>query len=50
VLPYLINQKNVDADIKGLNGFTLLHIAGKKISGLLLDVVKVLIEIHDVDV
>jgi ankyrin repeat protein len=27
VLAYLLNQKNVDANIKGENGYTLLHLA-----------------------
>jgi ankyrin repeat protein len=48
VLTYLINQKNVNVNIKGEDGYTILHHAC--INKLPLDIVKVLIETHGADV
>jgi ankyrin repeat protein len=50
LLNYLFSQKNVDVNIKGEYGYTLLHVACKYINKLPLDVFKVLIEIHGADV
>jgi len=50
VLTYLINQENVNANIKGWQSYTLLHVACKKINSLSIDLFKVLIEIHGGDV
>jgi ankyrin repeat protein len=44
VLMYLLNQKGINGNIKGYNGYTLLHYACEKINILSLDVFKVLIE------
>jgi ankyrin repeat protein len=49
-LIYLINQKNVDVNIKNNNGETLLHKACSNINNLSLDVFKVLIETLGCDV
>jgi ankyrin repeat protein len=50
VLTYLINQKNVNVNIKGWNGYTLLHATCLNINYLPLDVFKCLIETHGGDV
>jgi ankyrin repeat protein len=50
VLTYLINQKAVNVDIKGKDGYTLLHIACEKIHDLPLDIFKLLIGTHGADV
>jgi ankyrin repeat protein len=50
VLTYLINQKNVDVNIKDRNGDSLLHYACKKVQNLPIDVFKVLIEAHGCDI
>jgi ankyrin repeat protein len=50
VLTYLLNQKNIDANIKNQYGSTLLHHACNNINKLPLDVFKVLIETHGGDV
>jgi ankyrin repeat protein len=50
LLTYLINQKGVDANIKGRNGCTLLHLACKNINFLPIDIFKVLVETHGADV
>jgi ankyrin repeat protein len=50
VLIYLLGQENVDANIKGWDGGTILHKACQKINYLPLDIFKVLIETHGADV
>jgi ankyrin repeat protein len=50
VLTYLINQKNVNVNIKGWNGYTLLHATCLNINYLPLDVFKLLIETKGGDV
>jgi len=50
VLYYLLNQKNVDVNIKGESDRTLLHFACKAINTLPLDIYKLLIETHGADV
>jgi ankyrin repeat protein len=50
VLTYLIDQKNVNVNIKGKHGSTLLHLACKEIDNLPLDVFKFLIETMGCDV
>jgi ankyrin repeat protein len=47
---YLLGQENVDVNIKGKHGYTLLHTACKKINNLPLNVFKLLIETHGADV
>jgi hypothetical protein len=46
VLIYFHSQENLDADIKGKNGYTLLHIDCNKINILMLDIFTFLVEIH----
>jgi ankyrin repeat protein len=51
LLTYLIDQKNVNGKIKGINGSTLLHLACERISNrLYLDVFETLIETHGADI
>jgi hypothetical protein len=50
VLTYLINQKNVNANIRGEHGYTLLHTACENINILALDIFKLLIETLGCDV
>jgi ankyrin repeat protein len=50
VLHYLLSQKGVNCNIKGWNGYTLLHWACNNINNLPLDVFKLLIETHGADV
>jgi ankyrin repeat protein len=50
VLTYLLTIEYVNANIKGWQGYTLLHVACKKINSLSIDLFKVLIEIHGGDV
>jgi ankyrin repeat protein len=50
VLHYLLSQKGVNANIKGWNGYTILHWACNNINNLPLDVFKLLIETHGADV
>jgi len=50
VLNYLLNQKDVNADIKDLYGYTVLHMACKRINQLPIDIFKLLIEKHGADV
>jgi len=50
VLNYLLNQEDVNVNIKGKDGYTLLHQACRKISSLPLEIFKVLIETHGADV
>jgi ankyrin repeat protein len=50
ILTYLINQKNVDANIKGEYGSTILHTACEKINDLPLEIFKVLIETYGADI
>jgi ankyrin repeat protein len=50
VLTYLLNQKNINANIKGEYGHTLLHTACGNINDLPLDIFKLLIETHGADV
>jgi ankyrin repeat protein len=50
VLTYLLNQKNVNGNIKGEDGYTLLHLACGRINELPFDVFKLLIEKHGCDV
>jgi ankyrin repeat protein len=49
-LTYLINQKRVNGNIKGMFGNTLLHYACQNINGLPIDVFKFLIETVGFDV
>jgi ankyrin repeat protein len=50
ILRYLLSQKNIDANIKGDDGNTLLHYACRNINYCPLDIFKVLIETHGADV
>jgi ankyrin repeat protein len=50
VLTYLLNQKGANGNIKGKDGYTLLHIACQCINNLPLDIYKVLIETYGLDV
>jgi ankyrin repeat protein len=50
VLTYLINQKNVNVNIRGEHGYTLLHTACETINILALDIFKLLIETLGCDV
>jgi ankyrin repeat protein len=50
VLYYLINQKNIDANIKGKDGYTILHYACDMINNLPLDIFKLLTETIGFDV
>jgi ankyrin repeat protein len=50
VLTYLLNQSNVNVNIKNENDITLLHRACEKISVLPLNIFKLLIETHGADV
>jgi len=50
VLNYLLSQEDVNLNIKGYNGSTLLHTACNNINGIPLDIFKVLIEKHGGDV
>jgi ankyrin repeat protein len=50
VLTYLLSQMKVNADIKGKDGYSLLHTACEKINKFPLDVFQVLIEKHGCDV
>jgi ankyrin repeat protein len=50
VLTYLLTQTNLDVNIKGQRGYTILHEACKKINRLPLDVFKLLIETVGCDV
>jgi ankyrin repeat protein len=50
VLTYLINQKNVNGNMKGWNGYTLLHMACININKLPLDIFNVLIGTMGCDV
>jgi ankyrin repeat protein len=50
VLTYLLNQKIVNANIKGINGYSLLHYACNNINKLPIDIFKLLIETHGYDV
>jgi ankyrin repeat protein len=50
VLIYLLGQKDVDRNIKGYNGRTILHYACEKINILPLEMFKLLIETKGVDV
>jgi ankyrin repeat protein len=49
-LKYLLTQRNINVNIKGNYGYTLLHGACEKINKLPLDIFKVLIETHGADV
>jgi ankyrin repeat protein len=50
VLMYLLTQGDINANLKGRFGCTLLHTACKKINKLPIDVFKVLIETHGTDI
>jgi ankyrin repeat protein len=50
VLTYLLNQNDINVNIKGWNGETLLHLACQQINDLSFDVFKLLIEIYGADV
>jgi len=50
VLTYLLSQKGANGNIKGKDGYTLLHIACQCINNLPLDIYKVLIETYGLDV
>jgi cytohesin len=50
VLTYLLSQNDVNGNIVGEHGFTLLHMACKHIKRLPLDIFKLLIESHGADV
>jgi len=50
VLMYLLTQMNVNANIKGQYGYTILHYACEKINHLPLDVFKLLIETQGFDI
>jgi ankyrin repeat protein len=50
VLPYLLSQKDINGNIKGEDGDSLLHIACRRINYLPLDVFKLLIETNGCDV
>jgi len=50
VLHYLLSQKGVNVNIKGYNGYTLLHMACKRINRLPLEIFKLLIETMGCDV
>jgi ankyrin repeat protein len=50
MLTYLLSQKSINANIKGWNGYTVLHIACEKIHHLPLEIFKLLIETHGADV
>jgi ankyrin repeat protein len=50
ILTYLLNQKGIDANIKGQHGRTLLHWSCCKISHLSLDIFKRLIETKRCDI
>jgi ankyrin repeat protein len=50
VLIYLLGQKDVDRNIKGYNGRTILHYACEKMNILPLEMFKLLIETKGVDV
>jgi ankyrin repeat protein len=50
VLTYLLSQKNINVNMKGKRGNTLLHIACKYIKYFPLEVFKLLIETHGFDV
>jgi ankyrin repeat protein len=50
VLMYLLSQKSINGDIKGYNGYTLLHMACQNINSLPIDIFKVLIERMGCDV
>jgi len=50
VLTYLLSQKSVNGNIKGKDGYSLLHTACQKINNLPLDIFKLLIETHGLDV
>jgi ankyrin repeat protein len=47
---YLLSQKNIDANTKGYNGYTLLHYACQRINRFPLDLFKLLIETHGCDI
>jgi len=47
VLTYLINQENVNVNIRGEHGYTLLHYACKNINSLSIDIFRALIETMD---
>jgi ankyrin repeat protein len=49
-LTYLINQKDVDVNIKGVDSYTILHWACRRIDYLRIDVFKLLIETMGCDV
>ena len=49
VLTYLLSQKGVNANIKGDNGYSLLHLASQKINKFPLEIFKLLIETHGAD-
>jgi ankyrin repeat protein len=50
VLTYLINQKNVNVNIEGESGYTLLHTACQQINNLPIEIFELLIEAHGFDV
>jgi ankyrin repeat protein len=50
ILKYLLNQKGVNGNIKGWNGYTILHTACNNIKYLPLDVFRLLIETMGCDV
>jgi cytohesin len=50
VLPYLLNQKDINDNIKGKDGNNLLHTACENINTLPLDIFKLLIETRGADV
>jgi hypothetical protein len=50
VLMYLLTQTNINVNIKGRYGYTILHYARYNINRLPLDVFKLLIETHGADV
>jgi ankyrin repeat protein len=50
ILHYLLSQENVNVDIKGLFGSTLLHEAYDNINRLPIEIFKCLIETHGADV
>jgi cytohesin len=50
VLTYLLTQKDINSNIKGRDGYTLLHTACNNINSLPFKIVKYLIETHGADV
>jgi len=50
VLTYVLSQMKVNADIKGKDGYSLLHTACERINKLPFEIFKILIETHGADV